>query len=96
MLKLSQGRRKKQVDTAVTAPNSQNRKKPVLYAPIRLMLYSTKITLGSNAVKKRIVAIPAVIKDGHNTATIRCIRGMSFIIYLFNHLAVMTVCYQQA
>ena len=29
-LKLSQGRKKKQVDIAVTAPNSQNRKKPVL------------------------------------------------------------------
>jgi hypothetical protein len=32
-------------------------------------------------VKKRIVAIPAVIKDGHNTATTRCIRGSSFIIF---------------
>ena len=30
MLKLSQGRKKKQVDIAVTAPNTQNMKKPVL------------------------------------------------------------------
>ena len=29
-LKLSHGRKKKQVDIAVTAPNTQNRKKPVL------------------------------------------------------------------
>ena len=30
ILKLSQGRKKKQVDIAVTAPNTQNRKKPTL------------------------------------------------------------------
>jgi len=30
MLKLSQGRKKKQVDIAVTTPNTQNKKKPTL------------------------------------------------------------------
>ena len=71
MLKLSQGRKKKQVDIAVTAPNTQNRKKPVLYAPIRLISYSTKTTLGSNAVKNRMVAMPAVMNEGQSTATTR-------------------------
>ena len=70
-LKLSQGRKKKQVDIAVMAPNTQNRKKPTLYAPTRLISYSTNTTLGSKAVKKRMVAMPAVMKDGQSTATTR-------------------------
>lgn len=34
---------------------------------------------GSNAVKKRMVAIPAVINDGHNIATTLCVTGISCI-----------------
>ena len=82
MLKLSQGRRKKHVEMEVTAPNSQNMKKPMLYAPTRLMSYSTNTTLGSKAVKKRIVAIPAVMNDGHKTATTRCMTGISFMFFI--------------
>ena len=37
------------------------------------------ITAGSNAAVNNTVAMPAMIKAGHKTATTRCIKGIAFI-----------------
>jgi len=57
------------------AVSNQNRKKPIEYAPVRLI--SGKSTQycnsnGSITEKKHPVAIPAIKKDNHRTVAILC------------------------
>ncbi|MDH5710772.1 MAG: hypothetical protein OEZ15_03795 [Gammaproteobacteria bacterium] len=57
-------------------PNNQKVKKPMVYAPKRLMSKSMNMILGSKTEKKTIVAILAVINDGHSIETILCMTGI--------------------
>jgi len=71
--------------------NSQKRKKPTEYAPVRLISGKStqyRNSKGSITEKKQPVAIPAIKNDSHNTVAILCttdidpIRAKASMIFI--------------
>lgn len=64
----------KQVRMLDDIVKSQKRKKPIVYAPSRLISGNQVGAInswGSNTAKNSIVAVPAIKNDGQNTDTTR-------------------------